>query len=111
MISEINVENKKDMLLSLGLVRKAGKLSFGCDIVCDDIRKRKALLVLLCKESSENTKDKIVRCSSYYKVDCYIIDLTLDELGVAIGKGKVACVSINDKNFVSLINKRLNISI
>ena len=75
------------MLLRIGLGKKAGKIVFGTDAVCDAIREGKMLLVLIASDASENSKKRITNCASYYKVKTETPDgLTTATLGTSIGR-------------------------
>ena len=107
------VENKEildeDKLISaLGLAYKARKVSIGVDIICDNIRKSKTKLVILSESSSDNTKKKIINCSNFYNCNVYIVDIDKIKLGGSFGKNEVACVDIQDANFINLIKKYIN---
>ncbi|WP_342455632.1 L7Ae/L30e/S12e/Gadd45 family ribosomal protein [Caloramator sp. Dgby_cultured_2] len=50
----------KDNLYSfIGLMQKAGKLSSGDDAVEIEIKKKKAMLVIIAEDASENTKKNL----------------------------------------------------
>ena len=97
----------KQLLFSIGLARKAGKVTVGTDMVCDEIRKNKIYLVLAAKDVSDNTKKKITDCCAYYKVKLHVCDLTKEALGKAIGKPFAACIGISDANLSLLISRNL----
>ena len=97
-------ESKRSLLSRIGLGRRSGKVVFGTDPVCDCVRGGNALLVLVCADTSENTKKRIGNCASYYKVRLKDLDgITAKELGAAIGKGAVSCIAVTDENIVKLI--------
>lgn len=106
MLRIINTENVKGVSQALGLAKKAGKISFGTDLVCENIRNRKTKYVLLVCDASENTKKKIENCCDYYGADLIEINITKEDLGIAIGKYDTACVSINDTNFIKLLEQK-----
>ena len=97
----------KQLLFSIGLARKAGKIVVGTDAVCDEIRKKKIVTVLYANDISDNTKKKISDCCVYYQIPVYSCSLTKDELGHAIGKSFAACIGITDENLSLLINRNL----
>ena len=99
--------NLKQLLFSIGLARKAGKVIVGTDMVCDEIRKSKIHLVLFANDVSDNTKKKITDCCTYYHVEIHSCELTKDELGRAIGKPFAACIGIADINLSTLISRNL----
>ena len=97
----------KQLLFSIGLARKAGKVIVGTDAVCDEIRKNKIMLVLSAADISDNTKKKISDCCSYYNVKLHSCKLSKEELGHAIGKPFAACIGITDQNLSLLIGRNL----
>ena len=99
--------NDKQLLFSIGLARKAGKMIVGTDAVCDEIRKNKVIIVLCAEDVSENTKKKISDCCAYYHIKLYFCPLTKDSLGHAIGKPYAACIGITDENLSELISRNL----
>lgn len=100
-------KNFKQLLFSIGLARKAGKLVSGTDSVCDEIRKNKIFLVLCSHDVSDNTKKKISDCCTFYKVKLYFCEVSKEMLGKSIGKSFSACVGITDKNLSELISRNL----
>ena len=101
------VKNLKQLLFSVGLARKAGKLVSGTDSVCDEIRKNKIFLVLCASDVSDNTKKKISDCCTYHGVKLCCCDVSKEVLGKSIGKPFSACVGITDQNLSELISRNL----
>ena len=101
-------KNLKQLLFSIGLARKAGKLISGTDFVCDGIRKKKIFLVICSEDVSDNTKKKISDCCTYYKTVLHFADVSKETLGSIIGKSFSACVGITDKNLSELISRNIN---
>ena len=108
MVNQKLIKDKNKLLSSVGLAYRAGKISIGLDIVCNDIRSRKTKLVIMTSDSSSNTRKKISDCSNFYNIDAYDLKLEMCELGGALGKSDISCVSINDASFVKLINKYID---
>lgn len=99
--------DKKQLLFRISLVRKAGKLLVGADMVCDGIRKGNVRVVVSAVDNSDNTKKKISDCCAYYKIPLYVIDVDKESLGRAIGKSHAACVGVADENLSELISRNL----
>ena len=101
---------KNNLMSSLGLCKRAGKLICGTDAVCTAIREQKnVLLVLAASDVSENTAKKITDKTSYYKVPLRVLEQTCYELGRAVGRmGGNACVGITDQSFVRLIEEHID---
>ncbi len=98
-------ENKiRSLLLRIGLGKKAGKIVFGTDAVCDSMRDKKVVLTLIAEDASENSKKRILNCASYYNTKTETLNgVSTETLGASIGKSSVACIGITDENFVKLI--------
>jgi len=98
-------ENKiKSVLMRIGLGKKAGKIVFGTEAVCDAMRDKKVILALIAEDASDNSKKRICNCASYYNTKTETMDgVSTETLGASIGKSSVACIGITDENFVKLI--------
>ncbi len=103
----MNKTDTEQLLFTIGLARKAGKLSVGTDTVCDDIRKKKIYAAVYANDVSENTEKRITDCASYYHVPCHKCDVDKSMLGAAIGKAFAACIGITDENLSKLISRKL----
>ena len=103
----MNKTGIEQLLFTIGLAKKAGKVTVGTDMVCDEIRKKKIYIVVYASDVSANTEKRILDCCSYYKVSCHKCEATKDELGAAIGKSFAACLGITDKNLSELISRNL----
>lgn len=82
----------------LGLAMRAGKVVSGEEQVIEAIRKKKACLVIVAGDASENTKKKVTDKAGYYGVPC----LTAGDryrLGQAIGKGERVVLAVTDRGF------------
>ena len=83
------------LALSLGLVRRAGKLSVGTPLVLDDLRRGKAKLVILASDVSENGSKKILALAGHRGVSVTVCGMTKNELAHAVGVSRsVAAVSV-----------------
>ncbi|MBQ3970018.1 MAG: ribosomal L7Ae/L30e/S12e/Gadd45 family protein [Clostridia bacterium] len=90
----------------LGLIRRAGKLTIGCDPIVDSMKKGTAKLVLMASDISPNTKKTILRNSKEYGVHTIIVKCSKEELSFAVGK-LAAVVSVDDEGFAEGIKKKL----
>ncbi len=94
----------------IGLAEKAGKTASGDFSVEQVLKARKAKLVILAQDASENTKHKFTERGE--AAGCPVICLGNKEgLGKAIGKAKRACVAILDEGLAKAIRQsaeRLN---
>ena len=97
----------KQVLFSIGLAKKAGKVISGTDSVCDEIRKNKVILAICPSDISDNTKKKISDCCKYHQVKLCFCEFSKEILGNSIGKSFSACVGITDRNLSELISRNL----
>lgn len=86
----------------IGLAKKAGKTSGGEFICKQSIKGKKAKLVIIAADASQNTKKSIINSCTFYKVE-YIECATMQELGSFTGGGERAVISINDENLAKAI--------
>lgn len=94
-----------DPILSLlGLCRRAGRMSIGCDPVKSSILKGETRLVLFAGDISKNTEKDIKYLIEEYHTDLIRLNSTKDEIGTALGK-YASVVSINDAGFAKKIKK------
>ena len=57
------------MINNLGLAYKAKKIAIGTDLSIEKMRQKKAVIILLASDASENTQKKIRDKASYYGID------------------------------------------
>lgn len=70
----------------MGLCRAAGGVTTGFDLVLGEVRRKKALFVLIADDASERTAKQISDKCEYYEVKCFPAGLTSDELAQVLGK-------------------------
>ncbi len=90
----------------LGLLRRAGKITIGCDPVCDSAAKGNAKLLLMANDISANTKKTVLRRTKEYSLHTYIISCTKDELSRALGK-TAAVISVDDEKAALSVENKL----
>lgn len=89
----------------LGLAKRAGRTSAGAFACEGMIKTKKAKLVLLARDASENTKKAVRNSCGYYGVR--LLELSdMASLGRATGGGDKAVVSVNDENFAKAISDK-----
>ena len=98
---------KKNTLGVIGLAARARGIVIGTNQVLEAIRGRKAKLVLIASDASDNTKKTLKDKSSYYNARLEEIDITTDELGRAVGHSNTASIAFTDFNFVKAYEKSL----
>ena len=91
----------------LGLLRRAGKITIGCDPVCDSAAKGKAKLILMASDISANTKKTVIKRTKEYALHTFIMDCTKDELSRAVGK-TAAVVSVDDEKAALSVESKLD---
>ena len=91
----------------LGLSAKAGRLVSGEFMTEKMVKEKKAYLVIVAVDASENTKKLFNDKCSFYHVPIRIYG-TKDELGKAIGKEMRASVAICDPGFAEQIVKHID---
>lgn len=97
---------KKETLNMIGLAKRAGGVMSGSYLVEQALHRRKAKLVILAEDASENTKKQIINQCHYRAVPVTVIGQKA-ELGHALGQGERSCLAICDDNLALAVNKRL----
>jgi len=82
----------------LGLCQRAGKAISGEFAVEQALRRRKADLLILAEDASENTQERFINLAQRSGVPCYRFG-TRDELGAVIGKGHRATIAVQSRDF------------
>lgn len=99
---------KKDSVLWLiTLARKAGKVEVGAFLSEKAIKAKKAELVIVARDSADNTKKAFYDTCKFYKTEIFEYG-TKDTLGQFTGKENVSVVAVTDKNFANGMRKGLN---
>ena len=87
---------KNKVLTYLGLATRAGKTVSGEFSVEKSLKQRKARLVVVSEEASENTKKKVRNMCEYRKIPLYFFG-TGEELGRACGKEFRIVTAVEDE--------------
>ncbi len=96
---------KEKVLNLLGLATRAGLLVSGEDIVIENMKKKKAKIVFLGSDCSDNTLDKFKKKCFHYNIELNTM-FTSDELSHSIGKTRMV-LAIIDEGFYKSIKKHL----
>jgi ribosomal protein L7Ae-like RNA K-turn-binding protein len=91
----------------LGLAQKAGKLASGEFSTEKAVKEKKAYLVIVAVDSSDNTKKMFKNMCEFHKVEIRFFG-TKDELGHSIGKEFRASVAITDEGFSKELTKNID---
>ncbi|MBS4750028.1 hypothetical protein GMA11_04610 [Granulicatella sp. zg-ZJ] len=86
--------NDQKQLNLLGLATRARLLVSGEEIVLAEVKKKRATLVIIATDVSDNTKKKIIDKCHYYKVP-YKEQFTTAYISHAIGKKRSICAFID----------------
>lgn len=94
-------------LTNLGLCAKAGKLIFGADLICEELRsggKKRPVLVLVAGDCAANNQKRLLDRCAYYKTDCLVLALDGAQMAHAVGKSaKLAAVALTDAQMRRLL--------
>lgn len=90
----------------LGLSQRARKLVSGEFSVDKSIKEKKAKLVLIGEDASNNTKKSFTDSCRYYHVPCFVYG-SKDELGHCIGREQRAVVAILDEGMATRLSEML----
>jgi len=90
--------NQTQIYSLLGLANRAGKIVTGEDLVLKEIRNKRAKLVIIAEDASENTMKKFTDKCSYYQVPLKKVNSRVT-LGQSIGKPERVLVAVLDAGF------------
>ena len=91
----------------IGLATKAGKTVSGEFRTGKEVKSKRAALVIVADDASDNTKKKFKNMCDYYHVPiCFYKDK--DTLGHAMGKQFRASLAILDEGFAKGIRKHMD---
>ena len=108
-MSESEKNKTAGLLGMLGLCARAGRLICGTSLICDALRDKKEIFIVLMADSvSENTKKRLSDKCRYYSVRLESVKVTAGELAHALGKsGELAAVAVTDEHFAAGLEKWL----
>ncbi len=86
----------------IGLAKRAGRIAPGAPNTEKTIRAKKARLVIIASDASENTKKSITDSCAYYKAR-YIVYSTKDQISRAIGTSETAVLAVTDESFAKAV--------
>lgn len=91
-------------LSTIGLARRAGKLTLGEEYVCKAIADKSAKLVIMAADISANGRKKITDKCNYYGTE--LIEYSdKEELGGVLGRDICAVVAVCDEGFAGVLKK------
>ena len=93
--------DKQRFLSALGLMKRAGKLVYGDDLM-PSITKNKVRLVVLAHDTSDRSKKQITDKASFYGVE--VIEFpSREDMSIAIGMHNRTAVGIADYGFIKML--------
>lgn len=97
---------KQDSILSMiGLARKAGNVVSGEFSTEKAIKERKARLVIVADDASDNTKKLFTNKCAYYHIPLYFYS-DKDSIGRALGYEFRTSLAVNDEGFANALIKK-----
>ena len=90
----------------IGLATRAGKTVSGEFSVEKAVKTKKAFLVLVSEEASDNTKKLFQNKCKHYQIPVYIYG-SREELGSSTGNSQRASIAVTDEGFSRTIIKML----
>ena len=102
-------ESTADVLRALGLCAKAGKLICGTPLICEALKARKQIyLVVETSDNSENTQKRLRDRCAFYGVPKRRINVDGDTLAKELGKNsRTSAVAITDEQLCRLVLGKL----
>ena len=99
---------KKSKLESyMGFCSKSGNLIAGTNKVIDAMNRRKARLIIIASDISENTKEKIIHVAQKNKIQFRIYGQS-EELAHYTGKFGAGGFAVTDDNFKKVISEAMD---
>lgn len=93
-------------LNTIGICKCANKISYG-ETLIKDIKNHHIYLVVICRDTSENSKKKLMDKCNYYKCD-YVIAFTQSEIKKVLSRSDVVSgVGIKDYNLAKKFKENL----
>ena len=90
-------------LTTLGLARRAGKLTYGETSCREAISREHVALVILAADAGESVKRTFTRLCETKAIPIYTMQENKSVLGAAIGKEICSVVTVNNKGFADSI--------
>lgn len=103
---QINSKLKNKIMSYIGIATKAGKTASGEFSTEKAVKEKKACLVIVATDASDNTKKMFTNMCTYYNVPIYFFGLKT-ELGHAMGKEMRASLAVLDKGLADATQKQL----
>lgn len=95
----------KGALNLIGMGKKAGYVAVGETASLISINKKKAKLIIVASDASDNTLKKFGNISKSKEIKI-VIDFSKSELGAILGKEYVSIITVNNEDFSKAILKK-----
>ena len=93
-------------LNTIGICKCANKISYG-ETLIKDIKNHNIDIVVICEDTSDNSKKKIIDKCSYYKCE-YVVMFTQEEMKKIISRNDpVSAVGIKDSNLAKKFKENI----
>lgn len=96
-----------DLLSTIGLALRAGRLEVGEEPVGAACRARQAKLLLLAADAADNTRRRALHFAEAGAVPWTALPCSKDELGRAVGRTSCAMAALTDIGMAAALAKRL----
>lgn len=101
------MSQNKPVLSLLGLATKSGNIASGEFSTEKAVKSRKAFMVIVAIDASDNTKKMFTNMCTFYEVPIFFLG-SKEELGHAMGKQTRASLALLDEGFSKAIMKKLD---
>jgi len=101
------VSQNKPVLSLLGLATKSGNIASGEFSTEKAVKSRKAFMVIVAIDASDNTKKMFTNMCTFYEVPIFFFG-SKEELGHAMGKQTRASLALLEEGFSKAIMKKLD---
>ncbi|SHN16673.1 YlxQ family RNA-binding protein [Gracilibacillus kekensis] len=82
----------------IGLANRAGKCTFGEELIVKEIQSKKSKLVLIASDTGDQTRKKLTDKCVFYNIPFFFVD-ERETLSQAVGKSGRVAVSIHEQGF------------
>ncbi len=108
-IEEPVIDYEKKIITMIQFARKAGQIVYGFEAMKKNVINGRIRLLLLTKDISQNTKDKIMRIMQAVEIEIPVKEYsTQQELSTALGLPLTCIIGILDNNFAGKILNYIN---
>ena len=99
-----------NVLLFLGLMRRAQALAIGAEDSCSAARAGRARLLLIASDAAKNTGDGMENARAGHGMPLLHLSYTKAELGAALGRKECAALAVIDSGFAKALCEKLGMA-